>query len=205
MYILVFQIKHPCSSVQGGCISEAEYIINLLQQQYLRQYLCFNICVLSLSYTISVFLLQNGEWLAISPGGVREALFSDEYYTMIWNSRKGFAKVALEAKVVSTICSPSFLSLFFHPHHFPPFVSLLQSCHSSFLISFHFHSLSYFSFHLLVFTLFHVHLPCQSSWVGGTHPLVTPLFSFIHSFFSPLPFSFLSLIHPLPFSLSSSC
>jgi len=38
--------------------------------------------------------------LAISPGGVREALFSDEYYTMIWNGRRGFAKVALEAKVV---------------------------------------------------------------------------------------------------------
>ena len=69
---------------------------------------------------ISVFLLQNGEWLAISPGGVREALFSDEYYTMIWNSRKGFAKVALEAKVVSTsffsflsasICLSFFFSL----------------------------------------------------------------------------------------------
>lgn len=39
--------------------------------------------------------------MAISPGGVREALFSDEYYTMIWNGRRGFAKVALEAKVVS--------------------------------------------------------------------------------------------------------
>lgn len=45
--------------------------------------------------------LQNGELLAISPGGVREALFSDEYYTMIWNGRRGFAKVALEAQVVS--------------------------------------------------------------------------------------------------------
>ncbi|CAH3161905.1 unnamed protein product [Porites lobata] len=46
-----------------------------------------------------VQILKNGELLAISPGGVREALFSDEYYTMIWNGRRGFAKVALEAKV----------------------------------------------------------------------------------------------------------
>ncbi|EDO44580.1 predicted protein [Nematostella vectensis] len=44
-------------------------------------------------------ILMNGDLLAISPGGVREALFSDEYYGMIWNSRKGFAKVALAAKV----------------------------------------------------------------------------------------------------------
>lgn len=46
-----------------------------------------------------VDILKNGELLAISPGGVREALFSDEFYTMIWNGRRGFAKVALEAKV----------------------------------------------------------------------------------------------------------
>lgn len=46
-----------------------------------------------------VAILNNGEWLAISPGGVREALFSDENYKMIWNGRKGFAKVAIEAKV----------------------------------------------------------------------------------------------------------
>ncbi|XP_028518993.1 transmembrane protein 68-like [Exaiptasia diaphana] len=44
-------------------------------------------------------ILKNGDLLAISPGGVREALFSDEYYGMIWNSRKGFAKVAMAAEV----------------------------------------------------------------------------------------------------------
>ena len=53
------------------------------------------------SQVIMQHFLQNGELLAISPGGVREALFSDEYYTMIWNGRRGFAKVALEAQVVS--------------------------------------------------------------------------------------------------------
>ncbi|XP_026526230.1 transmembrane protein 68-like [Notechis scutatus] len=44
-------------------------------------------------------VLENGELLIISPGGVREALFSDENYTIIWRNRKGFAQVAIDAKV----------------------------------------------------------------------------------------------------------
>jgi hypothetical protein len=32
---------------------------------------------------------------------VREAFFSDEYYGLVWGKRVGFAKVAVEAKVVS--------------------------------------------------------------------------------------------------------
>ncbi|NXH21979.1 TMM68 protein, partial [Bucco capensis] len=43
--------------------------------------------------------LKNGSLLAIAPGGVREALFSDEMYTIIWGNRKGFAQVAIDAKV----------------------------------------------------------------------------------------------------------
>ncbi|XP_053321950.1 transmembrane protein 68 isoform X2 [Spea bombifrons] len=43
--------------------------------------------------------LSNGHLLAISPGGVREALFSDENYTIIWKNRTGFAQVAIDAKV----------------------------------------------------------------------------------------------------------
>ncbi|KAL3319934.1 Transmembrane protein 68 [Cichlidogyrus casuarinus] len=35
--------------------------------------------------------------ILIGPGGVREALFSDEYYNTLWGNRTGFAKVALEA------------------------------------------------------------------------------------------------------------
>lgn len=38
--------------------------------------------------------------LAISPGGVYEAQFS-HHYDLMWKKRLGFAKVALEAKVVS--------------------------------------------------------------------------------------------------------
>ena len=33
-------------------------------------------------------------------GGVREAYFSDEYYGLMWGQRIGFAKIAMEAKVV---------------------------------------------------------------------------------------------------------
>lgn len=36
-------------------------------------------------------------------GGVREAYFSDEEYGILWGKRVGFAKIAVEAKVVS-IC-----------------------------------------------------------------------------------------------------
>ncbi|NWX46094.1 TMM68 protein, partial [Steatornis caripensis] len=43
--------------------------------------------------------LKNGYLVSISPGGVREALFSDESYQLMWENRKGFAQVALDAKV----------------------------------------------------------------------------------------------------------
>ncbi|XP_035173278.1 transmembrane protein 68-like [Oxyura jamaicensis] len=43
--------------------------------------------------------LKKGYLLGISPGGVREALFSDETYVIIWGNRKGFAQVAIDAKV----------------------------------------------------------------------------------------------------------
>lgn len=47
--------------------------------------------------------LKNGHLLAISPGGVREALFSDETYRIVWRRRKGFAQVAIDAQVVSKL------------------------------------------------------------------------------------------------------
>lgn len=46
-----------------------------------------------------VELMRQGHVLAIAPGGVREALFSDEFYGLKWASRTGFAKVAIEARV----------------------------------------------------------------------------------------------------------
>uniref|UniRef100_A0A8C5JAM7 Transmembrane protein 68 n=1 Tax=Junco hyemalis TaxID=40217 RepID=A0A8C5JAM7_JUNHY len=43
--------------------------------------------------------LEQGHLLAIAPGGLREALFSDETYNILWSDRKGFAQVAIDAKV----------------------------------------------------------------------------------------------------------
>lgn len=51
--------------------------------------------------------LQNGHLLGISPGGVREALFSDETYPLLWGKRRGFAQVAIDSKVVSDCPSSS--------------------------------------------------------------------------------------------------
>ncbi|XP_060605881.1 monoacylglycerol/Diacylglycerol O-acyltransferase-like [Ruditapes philippinarum] len=44
-------------------------------------------------------ILKEGHVLGISPGGVREALFGDEYYRVMWGNRSGFAKVAIQTKV----------------------------------------------------------------------------------------------------------
>ncbi|ELU04707.1 hypothetical protein CAPTEDRAFT_173647 [Capitella teleta] len=44
-------------------------------------------------------LVKDGHLLAIAPGGVREAYFSDSYYNVLWGKRTGFAKIALEANV----------------------------------------------------------------------------------------------------------
>ncbi|CAF1075563.1 unnamed protein product [Rotaria sp. Silwood1] len=48
---------------------------------------------------ICKLMLEEGHILAIAPGGVREALFGDQNYHLIWKERKGFAKLAIDAKV----------------------------------------------------------------------------------------------------------
>ncbi|KAL7056408.1 hypothetical protein AAHC03_020946 [Spirometra sp. Aus1] len=45
----------------------------------------------------SAISVSRGEVLLISPGGVREALFADEYYSLVWGKRRGFARVAILA------------------------------------------------------------------------------------------------------------
>ncbi|CAH8538148.1 unnamed protein product [Schistosoma turkestanicum] len=39
--------------------------------------------------------VSQGDVLLLSPGGVREALFSDEFYTVMWENRRGFARISL--------------------------------------------------------------------------------------------------------------
>ncbi|XP_033009940.1 transmembrane protein 68-like [Lacerta agilis] len=45
-----------------------------------------------------VEILKKGHLLGITPGGALEANFSNDY-TLMWNNRTGFARLALEAKV----------------------------------------------------------------------------------------------------------
>ena len=46
-------------------------------------------------------VLKQGDLLAIAPGGVYEAQLGDNRYELLWKQRQGFAKVAIEARVVS--------------------------------------------------------------------------------------------------------
>ena len=48
-------------------------------------------------------VLKKGNLLAISSGGVREALFGDHTYKLLWGKRCGFAKAAVAAKAVKNI------------------------------------------------------------------------------------------------------
>lgn len=48
-------------------------------------------------------ILKEGNLLAISPGGVYEAQFGNNYYELLWRKRLGFAKVAIEAQTVTRI------------------------------------------------------------------------------------------------------
>jgi 1-acyl-sn-glycerol-3-phosphate acyltransferase len=43
--------------------------------------------------------LKNDNLVIIYPGGMREAFYSNDNYDLIWESRSGFARVALEAQV----------------------------------------------------------------------------------------------------------
>ncbi|KAL5016644.1 hypothetical protein ScPMuIL_006233 [Solemya velum] len=56
-------------------------------------------CVAPGTVQSCIGVLNAGHILAIAPGGVREALFGDEYYPVMWGKRTGFAKVALQTHV----------------------------------------------------------------------------------------------------------
>lgn len=43
-------------------------------------------------------------------GGVREALFGDENYPILWGKRQGFAKAAIQANVVWLFVKGSLIS-----------------------------------------------------------------------------------------------
>ncbi|XP_025042046.1 DGAT1/2-independent enzyme synthesizing storage lipids-like isoform X2 [Pelodiscus sinensis] len=46
-----------------------------------------------------VEILKKGNLLGVAPGGAQESFFSSESYNLLWGNRKGFAQVAIDAKV----------------------------------------------------------------------------------------------------------
>ncbi|XP_048364503.1 transmembrane protein 68-like [Sphaerodactylus townsendi] len=46
-----------------------------------------------------VEMLKKGHIVSIAPGGLREQNYGDNTYKIIWKNRKGFARVAIDAKV----------------------------------------------------------------------------------------------------------
>lgn len=46
-----------------------------------------------------VEMLKKGHLLGIAPGGLREQNYGDNTYRLVWGKRKGFAQVAIDAKV----------------------------------------------------------------------------------------------------------
>ncbi|KAL7984300.1 hypothetical protein Chor_002870 [Crotalus horridus] len=47
----------------------------------------------------SVNILKQGHQLMVAPGGLREQNYGNNRYKMIWGNRKGFAHIAIDAKV----------------------------------------------------------------------------------------------------------
>ncbi|XP_015269547.1 PREDICTED: transmembrane protein 68-like [Gekko japonicus] len=58
-----------------------------------------SLCMFSGMKKDCLSVLKDGNLVSISPGGVREALFSDDTYKIMWCNRTGFAQVAIDAKV----------------------------------------------------------------------------------------------------------
>ncbi|XP_058031162.1 monoacylglycerol/Diacylglycerol O-acyltransferase-like isoform X2 [Ahaetulla prasina] len=61
--------------------------------------------ILALHYTYyptrekSINLLKEGHQLIVAPGGLREQNYGNNHYKLIWRKRKGFAHIAINAKV----------------------------------------------------------------------------------------------------------
>ena len=82
------------------CACDFEFSYFLVFQSYTP---CFTFAIHQVTCCIwtLIYLITIAETCDFSTGGVREALFGDEYYQVMWGKRSGFAKVALQAQVVS--------------------------------------------------------------------------------------------------------
>ncbi|XP_042320604.1 transmembrane protein 68-like [Sceloporus undulatus] len=78
------------------CCSVLDHFIFCLPG--LKRYLYINQCANS-TREECVELLKQGNLLGIAPGGLREQNYGDHTYKLVWGKRKGFAQVAIDAKV----------------------------------------------------------------------------------------------------------
>ncbi|XP_026580314.1 transmembrane protein 68-like [Pseudonaja textilis] len=64
----------------------------------LKQFISFHHCDNS-TRERCINILKQGHLLGIAPGGVREQNYGNNLYKIIWRKRKGFAHIAIDAKV----------------------------------------------------------------------------------------------------------
>jgi len=62
--------------------------------------MCHLLCATPGTVESCVEMLKAGQLVCISPGGVRESLFSSNNYETVWGDRTGFARIALMSGVV---------------------------------------------------------------------------------------------------------
>ncbi|KAL8597869.1 hypothetical protein ACOMHN_061402 [Nucella lapillus] len=90
--------------VMANCLLKKGRLVHNVGDKFLfkipgwrRMLRVFNVTEGTRSMCLDV--LSSGNLLAIAPGGVREALFGDENYGIMWSKRHGFAEIALETSV----------------------------------------------------------------------------------------------------------
>ncbi|KAH0617703.1 hypothetical protein JD844_016201 [Phrynosoma platyrhinos] len=74
------------------------FVLRIYRITGLKRYLYINQCANS-TREECVALLKQGNLLGIAPGGLREQNYGDHTYKLVWGKRKGFAQVAIDAKV----------------------------------------------------------------------------------------------------------
>ncbi|XP_060631310.2 DGAT1/2-independent enzyme synthesizing storage lipids-like [Anolis sagrei] len=78
------------------CCSVLDHLLFYLPG--LKQFLHINQCYHP-TREECVALLKQGHLLGIAPGGVREQNYGDNTYKLLWGKRRGFAQIAIDAKV----------------------------------------------------------------------------------------------------------
>ncbi|XP_008114388.2 monoacylglycerol/Diacylglycerol O-acyltransferase [Anolis carolinensis] len=92
-YFFVFEIYRITGRFCYSVIAHA-----LMHLPGVKQYLRVNRCS-DFTREECVALLKQGHLLGIAPGGLREQNYGDNTYKLLWGERKGFAHVAIVAKV----------------------------------------------------------------------------------------------------------